>query len=170
MHVRVWTHPPGFAGHAGVWVVGGETFMRIMATYGETAEDASVMFSESIGNVLVVALAPTVRDLTGAGRRVVLGIAVPRFSLLALIAWGAMGFTGLYSAWLQVGNIPALTQTPYGQTLLLKLILIVPLLLLGAFNLAVVTRKLRQARTEERAEGWGGHFVTALMAEAAKYR
>ena len=41
----------------GVWVVGGETFMRIMATYGEMAEDASVMFSESIGNVLVVALA-----------------------------------------------------------------------------------------------------------------
>jgi copper transport protein len=115
---------------------------------------------------LAVALGPTVRDLTGAGRRVVLGRAIPRFSLLALIAWGAMGFTGLYSAWLQVGNIPALTQTPYGQTLLLKLILIVPLLLLGAFNLAVVTRKLRQAQTEERAEGWGGHFVTALTAEA----
>ena len=41
----------------GVWVVGGETFMRIMATYGETADDASEMFSESIGNVLIVALA-----------------------------------------------------------------------------------------------------------------
>src|SRR5215213_7442094 len=46
---------------------------------------------------LVVALAPTVRDLTAAGRRVVLGRALPRFSLLALIAWGVMGFTGLYS-------------------------------------------------------------------------
>lgn len=115
---------------------------------------------------LTVALGPTVRDLTGAGRRVTLGISIPRFSLLALIAWGAMGFTGLYSAWLQVGNIPALAQTPYGQTLLLKLILIVPLLLLGAFNLAIVTRKLRRAETEEGAEGWGGHFVTALLAEA----
>src|SRR5688500_14157510 len=31
--------------------------MRIMATYGETAENASQMFSQSIGNVLVVALA-----------------------------------------------------------------------------------------------------------------
>jgi signal transduction histidine kinase len=40
----------------GVWVVGGETFMRIMATYGETAEDASTMFSQSIGDVLFVAL------------------------------------------------------------------------------------------------------------------
>ena len=42
---------------AGVWVVGGETFMRIMKTYGETAEHASEMFSQSIGNVLFVALA-----------------------------------------------------------------------------------------------------------------
>src|SRR5688500_16719770 len=116
--------------------------------------------------ILVIAFTPTVRDLTAAGRRVVLGRALPRFSLLALIAWGVMGFTGLYSAWLQVGNVPALTGTPYGQTLILKLILIVPLLGLGAFNLAVVTRKLRTAETEERVEGWGNHFVSALIAEA----
>ena len=115
---------------------------------------------------LIVAMAPTVRDLTAAGRRVVLGRALPRFSLLALIAWGVMVFTGLYSSWLQVGNIPALTGTPYGQTLILKLILIVPLLGLGAFNLAVVTRKLRVAETEEKAEGWSNHFVSALIAEA----
>src|SRR5688572_17452170 len=114
---------------------------------------------------LVVALAPMMRDLTAAGRRVVLGRALPRFSLLALIAWAVMGFTGLYSAWLQVGNIPALTGTPYGQTLILKLILIVPLLALGAFNLAVVTRKLRVAETEERVEGWSNHLVSALIAE-----
>src|SRR5215210_7418746 len=115
---------------------------------------------------LVVALAPTVRDLTAAGRRVVLGRALPRFSLLALIAWAVMGFTGLYSAWLQVGNIPALTGTPYGQTLILKLVLIVPLLALGAFNLVVVTRKLRVAETEEGVEGWSNHLVSALIAEA----
>jgi copper transport protein len=115
---------------------------------------------------LVMAMAPTVSELTAAGRRVVLGRALPRFSLLALIAWGVMAFTGLYSAWLQVGNIPALTGTPYGQTLILKLILIVPLLALGAFNLAVVTRKLRSAKTEERVEGWSNHLVSALIAEA----
>jgi len=114
---------------------------------------------------LVVTLTPTVRDLTAAGRRVVLGRAIPRFSILALIVWGVLAFTGFYSVWLQVGNLPALTGTAYGQTLLLKLILIVPLLLLGAFNLFIVTRKLRAAETEERVEGWGSHFVTALIAE-----
>ncbi len=115
---------------------------------------------------LIVALAPAVRDLTPSGQRVVLGQSIPRFSLIALIAWGVMALTGVYSALLQVGNIPALTSTPYGQTLLLKLVLIVPLLLLGAFNLAVVNRKLRQAQTESRVEGWSNHFVTALLAEA----
>ncbi|MFL5518319.1 MAG: CopD family protein, partial [Gemmatimonadales bacterium] len=115
---------------------------------------------------LAVSLVPAVGDLTAAGRRVVLGRAIPRFSLLALIAWGVLALTGIYSAWLQVGNLPALTGTPYGQTLILKLIVIVPLLLLGAFNLLVVTRRLRSAKTEERVEGWSSHFVTAVVAEA----
>ncbi|MFN8662588.1 MAG: copper resistance protein CopC [Thermomicrobiales bacterium] len=114
---------------------------------------------------LAVTLAPAVRDLTAEGRRVVLSRAIPRFSALALISWGVLAVTGFYSGLLQVGNLTALTSTPYGQTLLLKLILIVPLLLLGAFNLLVVTRKLRSARTVERVEGWSGHFVTALLAE-----
>ena len=75
---------------------------------------------------LAVVAGADLGNLTAAGRRVVLGRAIPRFSLLALIAWGVLGLTGLYSAWLQVGNLPALTGTPYGQTLILKLILIVP--------------------------------------------
>ena len=120
-----------------------------------------------IGGVLtlLVTLGPAVRDLTAEGRRVVLGRAIPRFSALALISWGVLAVTGVYSGLLQVGNLTALTTTEYGQTLLLKLILIVPLLLLGAFNLFFVTRKLRAARTVERVEGWSGHFVTALLAE-----
>src|SRR5688500_19951161 len=95
--------------------------------------------------ILVIAFTPTVRDLTAAGRRVVLGRALPRFSLLALIAWAVLAFTGLYSSWLQVGNLVALTSTPYGQKLILKLILVVPLLIMGAFNIIVITRKLRAA-------------------------
>ena len=115
---------------------------------------------------LLVSLGPTLARLTAAGRRVVLGRAVPRFSLVALCAWSVIVLTGLYAAWLQVGNITALTTTPYGQTLILKLILILPLLALGAFNLTVVTRKLRSAKTEERVEGWSNHFITAVAAEA----
>lgn len=116
--------------------------------------------------LLLVSLGPTLVRLTAAGRRVVLGRALPRFSLLALCAWSVIVLTGLYAAWLQVGNLTALTTTPYGQTLILKLILIAPLLALGVFNLAVVRRKLRSAKTEERVEGWSNHFITAVAAEA----
>ncbi len=115
--------------------------------------------------VLVVALVPTLPKLTAAGRRAVLGRAIPRFSLLALSAWGVLGLTGIYAAWLQVGNLPALVETAYGQTLVVKLALIVPLLCLGAFNLLFVTRRLRLARTVEQIEGGSRHFLVALTAE-----
>lgn len=116
--------------------------------------------------VVIATLAPGLNDLTAAGRQVVLGRALPRFSALALVAWGVMALTGLYAAALQVGNLTGLTGTPYGQTLLLKLALLVPLLGLAAFNLLVVTRKIRQATDEEAAVGWSGNFVTAVAAEA----
>ncbi|MFN8665172.1 MAG: copper resistance protein CopC [Thermomicrobiales bacterium] len=116
---------------------------------------------------LVVTLFPTLQALTPAGRRAVLVRALPRFSLLALVAWGAMGLTGLYSAWLQVGNLPALLSTPYGQTLIAKLVLVGLLLLFGACNLLVVTRKLRTASTATSAHAWSRHLVTALVAEVA---
>ena len=96
--------------------------------------------------VLVAALVPLLRDLTPAGRREVLARVIPRFSTLALIAWGVMGLTGVYSAWLQVGNLAALRETAYGQSLTVKLLLLVPMLALAAFNLFLVTRRIRGAR------------------------
>ncbi|HEU0113049.1 MAG TPA: CopD family protein, partial [Thermomicrobiales bacterium] len=115
--------------------------------------------------LLVWSLFGVLGDLTAAGRRVVLSRLLPRFSLLALVAWAAMGLTGLYSAWLQVGNLTALRTTEYGQTLILKLVLLTPLFLLGAFNLLIVTRRIDRATTEEAASGWSTHFLTAIVAE-----
>lgn len=115
---------------------------------------------------LLAIVAPTLNDLTPMGRQVVLGRALPRFSFIALAAWGAMLLTGLYAAWLQVGNLTALTTTDYGRTLMIKLALLVPLLALAAFNLLVVSRKIERATDEEASSGWSGNFVTALAAEA----
>ena len=55
--------------------------------------------------------------------------------MLALTAWGILLLSGLYSAWLEVGTVPAMTDTPYGQSLLLKGILLIPILALAAFHL-----------------------------------
>ena len=153
--------PYSMIAHAGAEPVGQATAIAFDFAHGLSA-------AIWVGGLftLLVALAPLVRNLTPSGQRVVLSLAIPRFSLIALIAWSVLAITGLYASWLQVGNLAALTTTPYGQTLVLKLVLIVPLLLLGAFNLLVVTRKLKQATTEQRVEGWSSHFVTALLAEA----
>ncbi|MFM9107067.1 MAG: CopD family protein [Chloroflexota bacterium] len=116
--------------------------------------------------VLLAVLVPSLNDLTPAGRQVVLGGALPRFSILALAAWAVMTATGLYQGWLQVGSLRGLTQTEYGQTLLVKFALLIPLLALGAFNLLVVTRKIRRATDQATETGWSGNFVTAIAAEA----
>ena len=152
--------PYAMMSHAGAQSVGRETALAFDYAHllGASLWAGGLLF-------LIVVMIPTLGRLTGAGQRVVLGRALPRFSLLALVAWGVMALTGFYSAWLQVGSLPALTDTQYGQTLILKLLLIVPLLGLGAFNLLIVTRKLRAAETASRVEGWGRHFVTALAAE-----
>lgn len=78
-------------------------------------------------------------------RRALLAELVPRFSTLALLSVGTLVITGLYSAWAQVGILPALL-TPYGLTLLGKLALFVPLLALGAINLLRLSPKLRRER------------------------
>jgi copper transport protein len=94
--------------------------------------------------LLVGALLPTMRDLTPSGRRVVLARTVPRFSAIALTAWGTLGLTGPYNAWLQVGNLKGLGETAYGHSLIAKLLLLYPVLLLAAFNLAVVSPHVRR--------------------------
>jgi copper transport protein len=115
---------------------------------------------------LVGALLPELRRLTPAGRRVVLGRALPRFSFVALTAWVLMGITGLYSAWLHVGNLDGLFHTAYGHSLDAKLVLLAVVLPFAAFNLLVVERKLRQANDEPAARRWTKRFTIAVVAEA----
>lgn len=119
--------------------------------------------------VLAGALLPTLRRLPPAQRRVVLARAVPRFSAVALVAWGALALTGLYSAWLQVGNLDGLRETAYGRSLTIKLLLLAPLLLLGAVNLLVVGRGVRRepdaAHRERAGTAWGRRFALTVGAE-----
>ncbi|HYI15032.1 MAG TPA: copper resistance protein CopC [Thermomicrobiales bacterium] len=92
-------------------------------------------------------------------RRQVFAAAVPRFTTLALISVIILSLTGFYSAWLQVGNLIALRDTSYGQTLIVKLLLLVPLLTLGALNMRVIgPRLLSSARS-------GIHFGRTVAAE-----
>lgn len=122
-----------------------------------------------VGGLFVLAggMLPTLGDLTPSGRRLVLSRAIPRFSALALTAWGALALTGAYAAWLHVGNWTALRETAYGQSLIVKLLLLVPLLVLGGFNLAVVRRRLRSETDHVAGSVWSRRFALAVGAEAA---
>ncbi len=65
----------------------------------------------------------------------------PRFSAVAGLSVGLLIVTGLYGYWAQVA-IPAALGTPYGLTLLAKVAMVAPLLLLGAANLIIVRPRL----------------------------
>ncbi len=64
------------------------------------------------------------------------------FSNYMRVTVAALMLTGVYAAWLQVGSLNALLTTLYGQTLLLKLILIAPLVLIAAINLLLTHKGL----------------------------
>jgi copper transport protein len=86
---------------------------------------------------------------------------IPRFSTLAIISVVILTLSGVYSAWLQVGSVEAMRETEYGQTLGLKLLLSVPLYLLGAINLMVIGPWMK------RAARAGKHFGRTVAAEIA---
>ncbi len=57
-----------------------------------------------------------------------------RWSFAAGMSLGVLVLTGLYGMWLHLPRLSALTQTPYGRALSLKLILVAVLAMLGALN------------------------------------
>ncbi len=85
--------------------------------------------------LLAAVLLPALRPFDTGAWRDVLRVVIPRFSVLGLAAWGILLLSGLYAAWLQVGSLPGLTETPYGRTLLLKGTLLLPILALAAWHL-----------------------------------
>jgi copper transport protein len=63
-----------------------------------------------------------------------LALTLPYFSMIAIICLGVIGITGLYMAWLQLQSIGSLFSSTYGNILILKLIVIVPMIALGAYH------------------------------------
>jgi copper transport protein len=108
--------------------------------------------------LLALVLAPALRSASAEARRASWRIAFPRFSVIALTTTGVLVLSGLYAAWLQVGTIEALLGTPYGRTLIVKGLLLIPALALGGLHLLVGWRGV--------APGWAGRLARTLSAEA----
>ncbi len=89
---------------------------------------------------------------------------VSTFSLVAFGMVAAVTATGAYSAYLQIGSLDAFFATLYGSALLIKLVLILPLLAVGAFNL-IVTRPEAARAIDARAAALARRFDRAVAFE-----
>ena len=74
------------------------------------------------------------RSLPPGQRRACLAGLMPRFSTVAALSVAVLIVTGIFGAWAQVTVAPALA-TPYGLTLVVKVVLVALLLAVGALNL-----------------------------------
>ena len=120
--------------------------------------------------ILFTVLLPGLRSTPAAERRRVLAVAIPRFSILGLIAVATLGITGFYAGWLHVGNLSALTSTDYGRSLIIKLVLLLAVLAIAAVNLFVIQRRLARGTGNAGNPAWsrlrwtiGGELVLVLL-------
>jgi copper transport protein len=78
------------------------------------------------------------RRLPPPERHAALSTALQRFSVVAVVSVALLLATGTLSAVIEVGRPADLVDTAYGRALLLKLLLLLPLLAIGAYNAYVL--------------------------------
>lgn len=100
---------------------------------------------------LALAMPPALSRLAGVQRARALRRVITLFTRVAVPSVAVVLVAGLYNSWIHVGSFDALWGTPYGKTLLVKLLLILPMLLLGAVNNFYYGK--RAARLAEGGEG-----------------
>ena len=97
---------------------------------------------------------------------------VNAFSPTALVFAGLSASTGVFAAWVHLGTVPALWQTSYGKTLLLKLAILSVVAATGAYNWLRVkpslgtaegADRIRRSATVELAVGVLVLIVTAVL-------
>ena len=118
--------------------------------------------------LVVASITPYITD-----RAAFLGSLVRRFSLVALPTVTFLVATGIVQSIDRLGGIGQLVDSGYGYTLLVKLILLSPLVALGAVNLLVIgprfTAFARERAKEmlSRLPSWEGRFRLTVLAEVA---
>ena len=142
---------PALSGHA-----------RVEGTLGVVSDWVHVLAASAwTGGLAFVLLALL---LASGDRWEVAGRVVPRFSALAVISVALLLIAGVVSGFLEVRTWSGLWSTTYGQLLLVKVALVVPLLLLGAFNNRISVPRLRSgaaSAVEQR------HFLATAGVELA---
>ncbi|HEX5078726.1 MAG TPA: copper resistance protein CopC [Geminicoccaceae bacterium] len=100
-----------------------------------------------LGTLLELCLLLPTLTLAREPRFAILRVLVPRVSAVLLPTVLILLATGIFNAWEQVATFQALFGTAHGQSLLLKLALLVPLLVIAAINLLFVRPRIAAAAT-----------------------
>lgn len=131
-----------------------------------------------LGSLLLVTLVgiPVALKAAEAERGRVVAALINAFSPTALVFAGVVVATGVFAAWIQLGSVPALWQTAYGRTLLLKLAVLSVVFGTGAYNWLkvkpalgneVAAGRLRRSATLELAVGAVVLAITAVLVATA---
>ena len=125
-----------------------------------------------VGGLFHLALAaPAALARLGAAERArAVGRLISSFTRVAVPSVVVVSLAGLYSSWIHLGGLGALWGTPYGKTLLVKLLLVAPMLLLGALNgfrYGPRAGRLAGADDEAKREAVERGFLRSVRFEAA---
>ncbi|HET7275877.1 MAG TPA: CopD family protein [Longimicrobiaceae bacterium] len=127
-----------------------------------------------LGSLLLVVVVgiPVALGRTDGDRGATVGALINAFSPTALFFAGVVVSTGVFAAWLHLGTVPALWESAYGRTLLLKLAVLSIVFGTGAYNWLKVkpslgdeaaAGRLRRSATLELGVGVVVLAITAVL-------
>jgi copper resistance protein D len=122
------------------------------------------------GGLLVLSLVILPR-LVKEGDRAATSVAhvATRFSAVAGVAVALIALTAVYQTWIYAGGVEALVMSPYGRTVLSKIVLFGFLLCLGAFNRYVSIPRLQEWAGSARTRRWVlGRLIAPVLRPLAR--
>ena len=106
-----------------------------------------------------------VHDIYSQPKSIILLI-LSRFSIISTICVGVIGITGLSLAWLHIQTMDELVISDYGRTLIIKLSLVLPVIILGGYHqfwISKVARVLNVKReNQDKPESNNPNFIETL--------
>jgi putative copper export protein/methionine-rich copper-binding protein CopC len=138
----------------GFWAAVGSDWLHLLST-GAWVGGLMAMAAA------VTAALPALRPGSGDRTRLLASL-IPAFSQVVIVSVMILLVSGTFNAALQLADVSDLLSTPYGVSLTVKIALLVPLLLLGAYNLLVVTPRMRGfARSKKAGPQEGAGSIAA---------
>jgi putative copper export protein len=91
-------------------------------------------------------------SLKSQDRLRVLHRVIPLFTRLAVVSTILIVLTGVYNSWMHVDGFGKLWSTGYGETLLVKVLLVIPMLVLGGINTFVIHPRASRLIAKENSD------------------